>query len=76
MGKVTKQCDMCADSFQYGPHKYDGQYLPHYEMFLCQGCYRGNWNGFAPHLEDKFIDHLGSKGTSLPERNEKGWFPR
>jgi len=76
MGKVIKQCDFCGDSFQYGLQRYDGQYLPHYEMFLCEGCYKGNWDGFAPGLEAKFIAHLASKDIALPERNQKGWFPR
>lgn len=76
MGKVTKQCDLCADSFQYGPQKYDGQYLPHYGMFLCEGCYRENSGGFKTHLENKFIALLQSKRITLPERNDNGWYPR
>ncbi len=76
MGKVIEQCDLCGDSFQYGTQRYDGQYLPHYEMFLCEGCYKGNWDGFAPGLEVQFIAHMKSKGIALPERNDNGWYPR
>ena len=77
MGKaVMEQCVLCGASFRYGTKQYDGQYLPHYEMFLCEGCYRTNRNGFAPNLENKFIPHLEDKGISLPERNYKGCYPR
>ena len=76
MGKVTKHCDLCAISFQYGPQKYDGQYLPHYGIYLCEGCYRGNPDGFAPHLEDKISALLEANRVPLPQRNDKGWYPR
>ncbi len=76
MGKVIEQCDLCGDSFQYGTQRYDGQYLPHYEMFLCEGCYKENWDGFTPGLEAQFIAHMKSKGIALPERNDEGCYPR
>ena len=76
MEKIMKPCDLCDHSFQFGPQRYEGQYLNHYEMLLCEGCYKGNWDGFAPHYEEKIKAHLNSKGIPLPERNEKGWFPR
>jgi len=71
-----QKCDLCGHSFQFGPHRYDGQYLKHYKMILCNGCYEGNWDGFAPGLEAKFIAHMKSKGIALPERNDNGWYPR
>ena len=74
--KVIEQCALCGDSFKYGAKQYDGQYLPHYEMFLCEECYRGSWDGFAPHLENKLIPHLENKGISMLERNDKGCYPR
>lgn len=77
MGKaVLEQCVLCGTSFQYGVKKYDGQYLPHYEMFLCEGCYRGSKDGFAPYFENKVILHLKGKGLLIPGRNFKGSYPR
>lgn len=76
MEKFIEKCDLCDSSFQYGQGLYNGQYLPHYKMTICKGCFEGNWDGFAPHHEKKFIEHLTKGGIALPERNEKGWFPR
>ena len=77
MGKtIIEHCVLCGASFQYGFKQFDGQYLPHYEMFLCEGCYRSNQEGFASYFENKFILHLKSKGILMPERNGKGNFPR
>jgi len=77
MGKaVIEQCVLCGTSFKYGVKQYDGQYLPHYEMFLCEGCYRSNQGGIAFFFEKKFVLHLESKGISKPERNSNGIYPR
>jgi len=76
MEKFMQKCDLCDSSFQFGSGQYDAKYLSHYKMTICKGCFQGNWDGFAPRLEDKFIGHLKKEGIELPERNAKGWFPR
>ena len=69
-------CDLCGQSFQYGPHAYLGNRLPHYDMMLCRACFAGNWDGFGDLNEAKFEAHLTARGIPLPKRNAKGWYPR
>lgn len=76
MQKIMMICDICGQKYQFGNHKYDGKYIPKYKLNVCMSCYEGNWDGWAPHYEQKFIEHLNQNGLPLPERNSKGWFPR
>jgi len=71
-----RRCDICGSEFQWGPQRYDGQDIPRYQMIVCMPCYKGNWDGWAPHREKKLEEHLAQKGLPLPERNARGWFPR
>jgi hypothetical protein len=72
--RVMIKCDLCSMSFQFGPHKYDGKHLAHYNMSVCNSCLRGNWDGIGPMLEPRFIKHLKDNNIPLPERNNKGWY--
>lgn len=74
--KVILRCFMCDSEYQMGPHRYDGKYIPRYKINVCKICYGGNWDGWAPHYEDKLIEHLKKESIPIPEKNEKGWFPR
>lgn len=74
--KIMKTCQICGQSFQFGPHVYDGNHIARYNLTVCRGCYQANWDGWAPVWEDAFEAHLHKHGISLPERNEKGWYPR
>lgn len=79
--KMTEQkfmhlCDMCGSSFQFGPHRYDGSHLARYDMTVCSTCWKSNWDGWAPHLEERILTHLNARGLSVPERNKAGLLPR
>lgn len=67
---------MCGRKFQFGPHKYDGKYIPRYDIEVCMICHKGNWDGWAPDCEKKLINYLTKKGKEIPERNKEGWLPR
>ena len=69
-------CFLCGKKFEFGSHKYYGKKVPYYEFMLCDAHYQGNWDGFAPHYEDKIIKHLKENNIPIPKRNEKGWLPR
>ena len=73
---IMLNCEMCGSLVQFGPHTYNGNQIAKYDLFVCRSCYDGNWDGWAPHLEKALEDHLISKGIPLPERNDKGWYPR
>jgi hypothetical protein len=74
--KVMYACEVCGGTFQFGPHVYDGRYIPTYRLRVCSGCYQGNWDGWAPQFEDAVTQHLLAAGAQLPTRNSKGLLPR
>jgi len=74
--KFMYQCFICGGEFQFGPHKYKGKNIPRYKISVCDVCYNANWDGWAPEYENKLIEHLKKENLPIPERNEKGWFPR
>ena len=69
-------CDMCGKKVQHSNHRYEGRMIPRYKLFVCQSCYDGNWDGWAPHSEGRLVAHLNAKGIPFLERNAKGLFPR
>lgn len=74
--KFMQACEVCGRGFQFGPHVYDGHYIRTYRLKVCQECYQGNWDGWAPHFEDAVTQYLRAAGDPLPERNSKGLLPR
>ncbi len=76
MEESKTKCVLCDRLFQFGPGRYKGKYIEHYEMVLCNSCFKSNWAGFPPGLEAQFVTHMKSKDIALPERNKQGWFPR
>jgi hypothetical protein len=73
---VFLSCDVCRRSFQFGPNRYDGKVIPTYAITVCMVCWDANWDGWAPHLEEKVTVNLRSQGKPLPPRNAKDWLPR
>ena len=61
---------------RWGPHQYEGKFIPGYEISVCRTCYNGNWDGWAPHFAERLIENLKKEKISIPEINEKGWLPR
>ncbi len=74
--KIMDTCFMCGSPFQMGPHLYEGEFIRHYQVSICSTCYKGNWDGWAPHYEHRLVAHLKKNGLPIPERNAKGWLPR
>lgn len=74
--KVMFSCFMCGDKFQMGPHTYKGKFISSYKISVCENCYKGNWDGWTLHYEERLLPHLKENGIPIPERNEKGWVPR
>lgn len=72
---VMITCDLCTRSFQFGPHRYDGKPLNHYQMSVCSICLSSNWDGVGPIYEPIFEAHLIAHSIALPQRNSKGWYP-
>lgn len=75
LNKIMVTCDACSSKFQFGHGLYGGQRIPTYQVTVCMNCYRSNWDGWAPHLEDAITANLRSKGLKLPKRNDRGLLP-
>ena len=79
---VTKEkfmftCAVCGQSYQHGPHRYEGHQLKLYGgIFCCDSCWEGNWDGWGPIAEPAILAHLERLGLPAPTRNANGWLPR
>ncbi len=74
--KIMMACDTCAKQFQFGPHRYEGRPIKLYGVTVCDSCWNGNWDGWAPHFEPILKEHLKRNNLPEPQRNSKGWLPR
>ena len=72
--KNMYECFLCKQSFQFGPHIYDGKRIPGWDVMVCRGCYAANWDGIVPSTYPHLIPYLESRGASVA-LNEKGWIP-
>ena len=76
MEPIIQACDVCGVKYQHGPHRYEGHWLSLYGIMCCDSCWKGNWDGWTPHYEDKLLEHAKRNGLPVPPRNEKGRLPR
>jgi hypothetical protein len=75
--KALFQCAVCRGRYQHGPHRYEGHRLKLYgNIFCCDPCWRGNHDGWAPHVEHALLSVLKEKGLPIPARTAKGLLPR
>lgn len=74
--QITQACYLCESIFNYGQGRYEGKFIPTYGFTICEICYDGNHDGYAPHLEDKIRKALEKNKLPAPQRNSKGLFPR
>ena len=74
--KFMYKCDLCGQQYQHGPHRYEGHIVRLYKMTICDLCWKTNHDGFAPHYEDKILNHLKQNNLPIPESNIKGLLPR
>ena len=74
--RMMVTCDVCEQSFQFGPHRYDGKRNTTYDIMVCRTCHDGNHDGWAPHFEGRVTKRLVEEGLNLPNRNAKGFLPR
>jgi hypothetical protein len=70
--KIIYDCFLCSFPFQFGPHVYDGKFIPGWDVMVCDGCYRGNWDGIVPSTRPHVVPYLQSKGIEV-RYNAKGW---
>ena len=76
MDPLAVKCDICGGIHYQGMGVYPLTKVSGYELFCCDVCYNGNWDGWNPRYEDMLLEHLKKIGVNPPSRNEKGWLPR
>jgi hypothetical protein len=69
-------CFICNSEFRMGGGVYNGHYIRRYQISVCDPCWAGNWDGWAPIHEGRLLAHLKEKGIPIPKRNAGGWLPR
>jgi hypothetical protein len=70
--RMMLDCFLCKRAFQFGPHIHNGKRIPEWEMMVCDGCYKGNWDGIVPGTRPHLIPYLKSRGLEV-KPNAKGW---
>jgi hypothetical protein len=73
-GKTYYDCFLCEQSFQFGPHVYDGRHVRLWGIQLCNVCLMSNWDGVVLEGHPRLKQHLMSKGIPI-KFNAKGWLP-
>lgn len=76
MNPFTTSCQLCGSRFRFGPHVYNGKVVASYKLTLCDACYAGNCDGYAPHYEARLEGHWSANGIPIPSRNANGLYPR
>jgi hypothetical protein len=69
-------CFACGRSCQMAAHVYEGVQVPGYGVFACDGCHRGNVDGWGPACEATLLAHMRQHAIPIPARNARGWLPR
>jgi hypothetical protein len=69
---VMIDCFLCNRAFQFGPHIYRGRRVQAWNVMICGGCNRGNWDGVVPGVRPHLVPYLQSKGIEV-RYNANGW---
>ena len=72
--KFFEKCFLCKQSFQFGPHLYDGRHIASWGISVCRSCDAANWDGVVPDSHPDLIEHLKQRGVRI-QLNGKGWLP-
>lgn len=72
---ISHECQLCGREVVYGHGIYQLYKVSGYNLFVCNACKSGNWDGWHPDYEAKLLEHLKTKGLPVPERTENGLLP-
>ena len=69
---VMYDCFLCERPFQFGPHIYNGEWLPAWGVIFCSGCLRGNHDGVVLEGHPRLVAHPRERNIKIV-LNKKGW---
>ncbi|QWV93868.1 hypothetical protein KP004_01345 [Geomonas oryzisoli] len=73
-GEHKEKCFFCGKLFNYGLHRWDGEFVPHYKLLVCFRCQKLNADGLNPIYDAKFEAHLDSHNILRPPRDINGYY--
>jgi hypothetical protein len=65
-------CSFRDTPFQMSHHIYRGKHIARYQISVCEGCYAGNWDGWAPHYKALIVRHLEANGLPISGEKREG----
>ena len=70
------ECFLCQQQRQCGPSRYDGRNVPSWNVWICNICRSGNWDGIVTTSShgQHIVAHLKANGIEV-HLNEKGHLP-
>jgi hypothetical protein len=73
---IIADCFLCQQGRRCGPHVYEGRNVPSWDVWICNTCRSGNWDGIVINSNhgQRLVEHLKSKGIKI-EPNAKGHLP-
>ena len=73
---VKAACELCSSLIEMGPRLFEGRYVARYDVIACNRCWEGNVDGWQQGHESLLLNHLLRAQLQIPERNERGLWPR
>jgi hypothetical protein len=72
--EFTATCFLCQQDKRAGPGHFEGRAVPAWDVWICDFCRNGNYNGVVPELAPgkRLISHLKERGLPV-KLNKNGW---
>lgn len=68
-------CQLCGRLFRFGPHIYDGHYLPNYGIMCCKVCVPSKSSDIPSIYENLLSEICLEGGKPSPRRDVNGNIP-
>ena len=74
--QMYANCDICKKEVPFGKGAYHIRKVERYNIYCCDSCWDGNWDGWNTRHEAFLLEKLKENNLPLPERNKNGLLPR
>jgi len=69
-----ERCFLCGRMYDFGDHRYHGQWVRAWQASICQGCLAANHDGVVPDTYPHLLPHVEAMGADV-SLNDRGWLP-